>query len=63
MVTRPNRRRRRLLPKPPKPPSGYIYFYWELVPIAEVDAHAKRIMKGFDQLPRRRRDKLNRDGL
>jgi hypothetical protein len=61
-LTARTHRRRNLLPKPPEPPAGYIYFYWELVPITEVEAHAKAQMKGFDQLPRRRRDKINRDG-
>jgi hypothetical protein len=51
-----NRRRRRL---PPEPPRGMVWLYWELVPIKEAERHAKQIMKGFDKLPRKQRDKLN----
>jgi hypothetical protein len=40
MVTRHSKGRRRLLPKPPEPPAGYAYFYWRLVPIAEVETCA-----------------------
>jgi hypothetical protein len=52
-------RRRRLLPKPPAPPEGYMWLYWQLVPIEEAEEHAKIIMGDFDQLPRGRRDQLN----
>jgi hypothetical protein len=57
------RRERKLLPKPPEPPPGFTYFYWELVPITKVEEYAKDAMKGFDQFPRARRNKINRDGL
>ena len=53
------RGRRRLLPKPPAPPEGYMWFCWELVPIEEVEEEAKTIMAKFDQLPRVWRDQQN----
>ena len=52
------RRRRRLLPKPPAPPEGYMWLYWEL-PIEEAEERAKIIMDDFDQLPRGQRDQQN----
>jgi len=36
-----------------------MWFYRDLVPIKEAERHAKRIMRGFDKLPRKQRDKLN----
>jgi hypothetical protein len=54
-------RKRRLAPKPPDPPEGMMWHYWKLVPIEEAEAHAKKIMRGFDRLPRERRDLLNYD--
>jgi hypothetical protein len=53
------RGRRRLLPKPPAPPEGYTWRYWQLVPIEEAEERAKIIMGDFDQLPRRKRDQQN----
>jgi hypothetical protein len=53
------RRRRPLPPKPPEPPEGTMWLYWKLVPIEEARERAKRIMKGFDKLPRKERDKQN----
>ena len=50
------RKRRRLLPKPPEPPEGYMWLYWELVPIEEAELRAKLVMRGFDKLPRKKRD-------
>jgi hypothetical protein len=52
-------RRQRLLPKPPAPPEGYMWFYWQLVPIEEAEERAKIIMDDFDQLPRGQRDQQN----
>jgi len=52
-------RRRWLPPKPPEPPPGYVWFYWDLIPVAEVEQHAREVMAGFDQLPRRLRDQEN----
>jgi len=56
-------RKRKLPPKPPEPPPGFTWFYWELVPIGEVEERAKAAMSGFDRLPRARRNKINRGGL
>jgi hypothetical protein len=39
-----------------------MWLYWKLVPIEEAREHAKRIMKGFDELPRKERDKQNYSG-
>jgi hypothetical protein len=51
--------RRKLPPKPPEPRPGYMLFYRRVRRIADVERHAKLSMKGFDQLPRDKRDKLN----
>jgi hypothetical protein len=51
--------RRRLPPKPPEPPPGHMWGYWDIVPIADVEAHAKQAMRGFDRLPRWQRDLEN----
>jgi hypothetical protein len=56
-----NFRRRKLLPKPPEPPPGYMWFYWSLVPIKQAEALARRAMRGFDKLPRKTRDRINGD--
>jgi hypothetical protein len=55
----PRGRKRRLPPKPPEPPEGFMWLYWKLVRVKEAEKHAKDIMKGFDELPRKRRDQLN----
>jgi hypothetical protein len=55
-------RRRRLPPKPPEPPPGYMWFYWELVPVEQVRREARRQMARFDRLPRSKRDRLNYEG-
>jgi len=55
----PRGRKRRLPPKPPEPPEGFMWLYWKLVPVKEAEKRAKEIMKGFDELPRKRRDHLN----
>jgi hypothetical protein len=36
-----------------------VWFYWDLIPVAEVEQHAREVMAGFDQLPRRLRDQEN----
>ena len=56
-----NFRRRKLLPKPPEPPPGYMYFLWELRPIKEVEADSRERMRGFDKLLRKTRDRINGD--
>ena len=45
--------------KPNEPPSGYMLFYRQVMRISDVERRAKIRMKGFDQLPRSKRDKLN----
>jgi hypothetical protein len=52
-------KRQRPLKKPPEPPPGYIHFYWDLVPIAEVERWARESMAAFDRLPREKRDAIN----
>jgi hypothetical protein len=52
-------RKHRLPPKPPEPPEGFTWRYWKLVPIEEAEKLAKAIMRGFDELPRKKRDDLN----
>jgi hypothetical protein len=49
----------RLLPKPPEPPHGYMYFYRQLVPVTQVEQYARRVMWGFDGYSRSMRDTLN----
>jgi hypothetical protein len=53
------RRRRQLPPKLAEPPPGYMLFYREVRPIKDVERHARRIMRGFDDLPRAQRDREN----
>jgi len=53
------RPKRRLLAKAALPPAGFMWWYWRLVPIEEVERYAKAEMDGFDRLPRLQRDKLN----
>jgi hypothetical protein len=53
------RRKRKLLPKPPEPPAGYMYFYWEPVPIEHVERCAKANMRRFDRRSRPERDAIN----
>ena len=55
MVTRP----RRLPPKPPEQPTGYIYFYREFALIAVVEAYTKMVMGSHDNQPRHVRDRAN----
>jgi hypothetical protein len=52
-------KRGRLPPKPPEPPSGYMYWYWELLPIVEVQRRVRLRMGAFDRQPKAERDKLN----
>jgi hypothetical protein len=53
--------RRRRQPPPPKwqPRPGHMLFYREEVPIREAERHAEAIMAGFDNLPRKQRDRIN----
>jgi hypothetical protein len=53
------RRHRRLPPKAPQPPPGFMWWYWDLVPIAEVEREYRKRMRSFDRLPRAIRNKLN----
>jgi hypothetical protein len=53
------RRKRRLPPKPPAPPEGMTWLYWQLVPIEVAEAQARKAMGKFDSLPRKRRDLQN----
>jgi hypothetical protein len=48
-----------LLPKPESLPDGYMLFYRRVVPIETAEAHAARIMRGFDSLPSATRFALN----
>jgi hypothetical protein len=57
VVNRTNHRK--LPPKPTELPSGYMLFYRRVMRISEVERRAKLRMKGFDQLLRSKRDKLN----
>ncbi len=41
----------------PKP--GHMLFYNQEVPIAVAKAHAKWVLRGFDDLPRKTRDQIN----
>jgi hypothetical protein len=41
------------------PPLGFMWFFWKLVPIEEAEEQAKSVMRGFDKLPRKERDKQN----
>jgi hypothetical protein len=61
-MTRDHFRRRRLPPKPPQPPLGWMLWHQRLVRVEEVEAIAKAIMRGFDGLGRDRRDALNYAG-
>jgi len=49
----------RLLPKPPEPPRGYMYFYRKLVRVTQVEQYAKLVMQDFDVYSRPMRDALN----
>jgi|tagenome__1003787_1003787.scaffolds.fasta_scaffold20965165_2 hypothetical protein len=51
---------RRRLP-PPAPPPGFMWFYWELVPIETVERHARTRMGNHDRQPRAKRDRDNGD--
>jgi hypothetical protein len=55
--------RRRLPSAPPAPPSGFMWYYWKLVPIASVERHARTKMGDHDRLPRAKRDRDNDDTL
>ena len=50
---------RRLPPKQPEPPAGYMWWYWDVVPIAHVERKAQALMASFDRLPRETRDTIN----
>jgi hypothetical protein len=47
----------------PKPPAGFMWFYWELVPIAEVERRARANMGNHDRRPKWRRDLDNGDDI
>jgi hypothetical protein len=50
-------------PKPPAPPPGYVWFYWDLVAISTVERCARERMGNHDNLPRRIRDQNNADDI
>jgi hypothetical protein len=52
-------RRRHLPSKPPEPPPGYMWWYWDLVPIAHVERRAQTLIASFDRLPRETRNAIN----
>jgi hypothetical protein len=54
--------RRRTPPRPPAPPAGFMWLYWELVPTEEAELRAKQVMRAFDRLPRKQRDRENYRG-
>ena len=56
-------RRRHQPPPPPAPPPGYVWFYWRLMPIEEVERRARQRMGDHDNLPRATRDLANGDDI
>ena len=56
-------RRRRQPPPPPASPPGYVWFYWRLIPIEEVERRARQRMGGHDNRPRAARDQANGDDI
>ena len=55
--------RRQQPPRPPAPPPGYVWFYWRLMPIEEVERRARQRMGGHDNRPRATRDQANGDDI
>jgi hypothetical protein len=52
-------RRRRTSPPKWQAKPGHMLFYNKEVPVAVAERHAKMLMRGFDKLPRKKRDQLN----
>lgn len=52
-------KRRRLPPRPPDPPEGYMLFHQQLVPIQYVEATCKSIIGHHDDQCRAKRDRAN----
>jgi hypothetical protein len=52
-------KRKRLPPKLPSPPPGWMYWHGELTKITTVEQHAKDIIGNHDKLPRAQRDLAN----
>jgi hypothetical protein len=53
------RRKRRLSPRPPDPPPGWMWWHGELRTIAAVERLAKQVIGRHDDCPRARRDRDN----
>jgi len=52
-------RRRRLAPRPPDPPPGYMWWHGELKRIVDVEKLCRAIIGNHDQRPRVQRDRDN----
>jgi hypothetical protein len=55
--------RRHQPPPPPAPPPGYVWFYWRLIPIEEVERRARQRMGDHDNRQRATRDQDNGDDI
>lgn len=53
------RRSRRLPPRPPEPPPGFMWWHGRLLQIEVVEALAQLVIGDHDFLPRRERDRAN----
>jgi hypothetical protein len=53
------KRRRRLPPKPPDLPPGFMWWHNKLMTIADVEYFSKQIIGNHDNLPRAQRDRAN----
>lgn len=53
------KRKRRLLPKPPSPPTGWMWWHGDLMKIRDVERHCRGIIGNHDKLPRTERDRAN----
>ncbi len=53
------RHRRRLPPKPPNPPEGYMYWHGRLWAISAVEALCKSIIGNHDYQSKAQRDRAN----
>ena len=52
-------KRKRLPPKPPSPPEGWMYWYGELTKITTVERKTRAIIGNHDKLSRAQRDRAN----
>jgi hypothetical protein len=53
------KRKRRLLPKPPSPPTGWMWWHGDLKKIRDVERHCRGLIGNHDKLPRAERDRAN----